>query len=245
MKTTGDLVFLSDQDDVWFPEKIEHVLGVTERNPEALVVMNDAALTDAHLNEVGLTKIGQLRSAGLLMDNFVMGCCCALRRELLELCMPVPIGFQGHDNWLVWVADGLSAKVVVPKSLQFYRRHESNESLFIANRTEKVTRLQVFLHSVNEVLRKDSVERESARLGQLQIYVDGVHAIQSDAPKKYLQHLIELENRVRQKLETAEKRILVRRQSLFHRIIAVGSLFRKGEYRNTSGLKAILRDIVG
>ena len=43
MRATGDLVFLSDQDDVWFPEKIEHMIGVAERHPEALVVMNDAA----------------------------------------------------------------------------------------------------------------------------------------------------------------------------------------------------------
>jgi len=64
MQTTGDLVFLSDQDDVWFPEKIAYIAEVAERNPEMLVVMNDAALTDGGLNEVGLTKIGQIRSAG-------------------------------------------------------------------------------------------------------------------------------------------------------------------------------------
>jgi len=82
MKTTGGLVFLSDQDDVWFPEKIEHMIGVAERHPEALVMMNDAALTDEALNEVGLTKMGQIRSAGISMDGFVMGCCCGIQREL-------------------------------------------------------------------------------------------------------------------------------------------------------------------
>ena len=81
MKTTGDLVFLSDQDDVWFPEKIEHMINVAERNPHAWIVMNDAALTDGGLKEVGLTKVGQIRSAGLPLESFVMGVllCCAKR----------------------------------------------------------------------------------------------------------------------------------------------------------------------
>ena len=43
MIATGDLVFLSAQDDVWFPENIEYLIGVAERHLEALVVMNVAA----------------------------------------------------------------------------------------------------------------------------------------------------------------------------------------------------------
>ena len=124
IRATGDLVFLSDQDDVWFPEKIEHMVSVAERNPKALVVMNDAALTDGDLNEVGLTKVGQIRSAGMSLDSFVMGCCCAVRRELLDFCMPIPHGMKGHDNWLVELAASLNAKVVDIRVLQYYRRHE-------------------------------------------------------------------------------------------------------------------------
>lgn len=60
--------------------------------------MNDAALTDGELNEVGLTKIGQIRSAGFRMDSFVMGCCCAVRRELLYMRLPIPLSYKAHDN---------------------------------------------------------------------------------------------------------------------------------------------------
>jgi len=149
MKTTGDLVFLSDQDDVWFPEKIEKIMDVAELAPYALVVMNDAALTDGGLNEVGLTKIGQIRSAGFNMSNFVMGCCSAVRRELLDICLPIPVGYKAHDSWILGFAENLNAKVVDETTLQYYRRHESNESQFIANRTIKVSRSQVFLRNLN------------------------------------------------------------------------------------------------
>jgi len=245
IKTTGDLVFLSDQDDVWFPEKVRYMLHVAELNPEALVIMNDAALTDSYLNEVGLTKLGQIRSAGLSMDSFVMGCCAVVRRELLELCMPIPVDFQGHDNWLVWFADGLNAKVFVPEVLQYYRRHESNESQFIANSIKKVTRMHTLLHSIKSVFRKDSVNRTRVQLEQLRIYADGVRIVQGKAPEKYHRQLFGLEDRFRKKLETIEKRIVVRDKRLVLRLFAVCSLLKNGGYQHTSGIKALLRDIVG
>lgn len=202
MKSTGGLVFLSDQDDVWFPEKIEHMVSVSERNPTALVVMNDAALTDGDLKEVGLTKVGQIRSAGMSLDSFVMGCCCAVRRELLDFCMPIPHGMKGHDNWLVELAGSLNAKVVDIRVLQYYRRHESNESQFIANRTTKVTRTDVFILSLRNLFQKDSATQIAARLSQLVIFADGVHEVSLKAPEGYLNQLAKLESCYRQRVKT-------------------------------------------
>jgi glycosyltransferase involved in cell wall biosynthesis len=244
MRATGDLVFLSDQDDVWFPKKIEHMIDVAERHPEALVVMNDAALTDEALNEVGLTKIGQIRSAGFKLDSFVMGCCCAIRRELLDLCMPIPSGFTGHDNWLVWFANGLDAKVIDGTILQYYRRHESNESQFIANRITKVTKIQAFIATVRNVVRKDSVAREFKLLEQLKIFVNGLNRISRKAPEQYKKVLIELESQTCLQIDTTESRMKIREKSLLPRLFAVGRLYMRGGYRNTTGIKAVLRDLI-
>lgn len=245
MKTTGDLVFLSDQDDVWFPEKIEHMVGVVERNPQALVVMNDAALTDGLLNEVGLTKVGQIRSAGFGLESFVMGCCCAVRRELLDLCMPIPNGVKGHDNWLVQFADGLNARVVDETVLQYYRRHESNESQFIANRTTKVTRVQARLSTIKKVLSQNLVEEVKAGLQQLQIFADGVRDAKAKAPECYKVQLAELESRYRERANSTEQRLTIIEKPFFSRIVAVSSLLMRGGYSNANGLSSVIRDIVG
>jgi hypothetical protein len=244
-KTTGDLVFLSDQDDVWFAEKIEYMVGVADRNPEALVVMNDAVLTDGDLNEVGLTKVGQIRSAGMSLDSFVMGCCCAVRRELLDFCMPIPHGMKGHDNWLVELAGGLNAKVVDIRVLQYYRRHESNESQFIANRTTKVTRTDVFILSLRNLFQKDSATQTAAHLSQLVMFADGVHEVSLKAPERYRNQLVKLESSYRQRVETTKNRAAVREKWLLPRIVAAGGLWMHGGYRNSNGLKSIVRDIVG
>ena len=245
MKTTGDLVFLSDQDDVWFPEKIEHMVSVAERNPDALVLMNDAALTDGELNEVGLTKLGQIRSAGISMDGFVMGCCCGIRRELLDLCMPIPAGFKGHDNWIVWLAEGLGGKIVDDKVLQYYRRHESNESQFIANRTTKVTRTQAIFNSVKNVFQKDAATKARDQVDQLNIFANGVQSVIEKSPGKYHEQLAVLKEHTIQKMDTAKRRIKVRDNWLVPRVIASFKLLLHGGYQNTSGFKAILRDIIG
>jgi glycosyltransferase involved in cell wall biosynthesis len=245
MKTTGGLVFLSDQDDVWFPEKIEHMVSVAERNPDALVLMNDAALTDGELNEVGLTKIGQIRSAGISMDGFVMGCCCGIRRELLDLCMPIPAGFKGHDNWIVWLAEGLGGKIVDDKVLQYYRRHESNESQFIANRTTKVTRTQAIFNSVKNVFQKDAATKARDQVDQLNIFANGVQSVIEKSPGKYHEQLAVLKEHTIQKMDTAKRRIKVRDNWLVPRVIATFKLLMHGGYQNTSGFKAVLRDIIG
>ncbi|AFP31446.1 glycosyltransferase family 2 protein [Marinobacter sp. BSs20148] len=245
MKTSGDLVFLCDQDDVWFPDKIEHMVGVAERNPEALVVMNDAALTDGRLNELGLTKVGQIRSAGFSMDSFVMGCCCAVRRELLDLCMPIRAGVKGHDNWLVQFADGLNAKLVDETVLQYYRRHESNVSQFIANRTTKVTRTQARLNAIKTVLNQNAVEQVRAGLQQLQIFADGVRDAEKKAPEHYKTELAALEKRYREHADTTEQRLVVVEKPFFARIVAASSLLMRGGYNSAKGVRWFIRDILG
>lgn len=245
MKTAGDLVFLSDQDDAWFPEKIEHMIGVAERNPNALVVMNDAALTDGELKEVGLTKVGQIRSAGLPMKAFVMGCCCAIRRELLDFCMPIPEGIKAHDNWIVHFAEAVNGKVVDNCVLQYYRRHETNESQFIANRTTKVKRRHAFLHSAKSLFRGNIRQKEQEQIAQQQLVIHGIQRVLSVAPEKYRADLKNM-------LETAEAnarsfkiRADIRAKPLIPRILATFWILSRGEYRNSSGIKAVLRDLVG
>jgi glycosyltransferase involved in cell wall biosynthesis len=245
MKTSGDLVFLCDQDDVWFPDKIEHMVGVAERNPEALVVMNDAALTDGNLNEVGLTKVGQIHSAGMTMQAFVMGCCCGIRRELLDLCMPIPAEFKAHDNWIVEFADALGGKLIDYRVLQFYRRHESNESQFIANRTTKINRTQAFIHSVKQLFNGDIRQKEKEQVEQLKIFVGGIRQVLTTAPATYQVPLGKIRVIKEARIENLLQRIAIRQKWILPRIAAAFELLAKGGYRETSGVKAILRDLAG
>jgi len=139
LKTSGDLVLLCDQDDVWFPEKISRLETLAALNPDMLVVMNDAAVTDEYLNETGVTKYGQMKLISRSGRGFVMGCCSAIRREMLDFCLPIPKDYEHHDTWIMFLAHDLSRKYISDEVLQYHRRHGKNASFSITNEKTALT----------------------------------------------------------------------------------------------------------
>ena len=140
---TGELVFLSDQDDVWLPEKLGRMEAEMQARPDRACLLNDAYLADGALTRNGRTKLGQIRAVGLSDRHFVMGCCAVVRRDLLALALPIPEQAPSHDNWLISLADelGLCARLDLP--LQDYRLHGGNVSDFFVNRAGPAENLVV------------------------------------------------------------------------------------------------------
>lgn len=246
MKAAGDLVFLSDQDDVWFPEKLERMERYALDDPEALVVMNDAALTDGDLNDTGLTKLGQIVCAGMTDSSFVMGCCAAVRRELLDLCLPIPAGYKGHDNWIVKMAEGVGRKRVFADVLQWYRRHNENESQFIANRTTKVTRLTVFRLRLVRLLRGWAQQEQAlaVSLEQMRAFLDGVRCARDRSALPLTDEFDAFLGRLEERLSAAEARQAVRAKPRATRLPAVVALWRRGAYGASSGVKTAVLDLL-
>lgn len=242
-RATGDLVFLSDQDDFWFPEKLETITRLAAENPDALIIMNNAALTDGLLNEVGLTALGQLNSVGLTTRSFVLGCCCAIRRELLSICMPIPENFTAHDTWFVVFADALEAKKIHSQVLQYYRRHESNTSHFIANRTTKLSKFQMLLSQIKSIFGQDALQRGLCSIEQLRILSLGIDKAASsehyrDALKIFL-------SKTEKEIKNRSERIYLRRKIFFIRIPMVLIYFAKGGYADKFNINFLVRDLIG
>lgn len=245
MKATGDLVFLSDQDDAWFPEKLERMERYAREDPEALVVMNDAALTDGKLNDTGLTKLGQIASAGLSESSFVMGCCAAVRRELLDLCLPIPAGYKGHDGWIVKMAEGVGRKRVFRDVLQWYRRHEENESQFIANRTTKVTRGMAFRHSLARVVQGDGQQEQGAQsCNEARYFLEGVRKASTRAEPPLSDGFGNFAQRLEQRATAMEGRLAMREKGRWRRLPDVVRLWKGGAYHEFSGVKSAVRDLL-
>ena len=245
MKATGDLVFLSDQDDVWFPEKLERLERYALDDPEALVVMNDAALTDGELNDTGLTKLGQIASADMRDSSFVMGCCAAVRRELLDLCLPIPAGYKGHDGWIVKMAEGVGRKRLFRDVLQWYRRHEENESQFIANRTTKVTRGMVFRQSLARVVQGDGQQEQSgASSAQLRAFLAGVRDARDRSTSPLSDEFNDYVRQLETRLSALDDRLAVRDKARWMRLPGVFRLWRKGAYGEFAGAKSAVRDLL-
>lgn len=126
--STGDLVFLSDQDDVWSRNKI----GVmSEHLHDYDLVVCDCALIDNGQNES--KSFFQLNRSGKgllknLIHNSYMGCCMAFRREVLDYALPFPEGIAMHDYWIGLVAELRYKTLFLHEPLVFHRKHASNLS---------------------------------------------------------------------------------------------------------------------
>lgn len=140
---SGDLVFLSDQDDVWFPDKIEKIVSFSKENINKGLFCNDVELTDQNLKPTGYTKLETLRSNGLGIREHGMGCACAIRKDLLNFCLPIPPNVIGHDNWFNLFSEILDQRLFFPEVLQYYRRHDSSTSSIKSNKIEHIIRINL------------------------------------------------------------------------------------------------------
>lgn len=124
--TTGDLVFMSDDDDAWFPEKLATVEAAFAANPEILSVVNDQVIADANGGLTGRTVLQNVRRLGYRDAHFGTGACTAMRRSLVRLLLPFPRAVVPYDHWTNHLPFVLGVRHLIETPLQMYRRHGSN-----------------------------------------------------------------------------------------------------------------------
>jgi glycosyltransferase involved in cell wall biosynthesis len=139
---TGDVIFLSDSDDVWYCEKLRTMEKALEKNPLAGVVICDADLVDQQLCPLGRREwqnagvtaahLKRLSNGELLSTTFpVRGNCVAFRSAFKALVLPFPEGerfLKGwHDYFIIWsiVYSGAAGAVFIPRVLVAHRKHPS------------------------------------------------------------------------------------------------------------------------
>ncbi|MDR7625599.1 glycosyltransferase family 2 protein [Lacticaseibacillus paracasei] len=125
----GDYLFLSDQDDVWHPDKVTKVMTAFQ-DDKAVVVVHDAIVTDQALapidnswNHYNHSEPSQ-SFVRTLVKNGYTGAMMAFRRDLEALILPFPSKLPMHDWWIALIALKHRQKIVVlPDKLMDYRRH--------------------------------------------------------------------------------------------------------------------------
>jgi glycosyltransferase involved in cell wall biosynthesis len=138
--TVGDLVVLSDQDDVRRPDRLERALAAFDERPELQLVCSDARLVGADGAPLGTTLFASLSigpherdriRAGdafgvLLRRNLVTGATAMFRRAVVDAAVPFPSPWV-HDEWLAIVAVSRGPIELLDEPLVDYRQHGSNQ----------------------------------------------------------------------------------------------------------------------
>lgn len=136
----GDILVLSDQDDVWRPEKLSVIVAAFQSNPAVDLVFSDARMVDALgaplgvllFDTLGISRgerelLGEGRAFdALLRRNLVTGATAALRRDLVQRSAPFPPSWV-HDEWLAIMAAAQNDILMLDRPLIDYRQHGGNQ----------------------------------------------------------------------------------------------------------------------
>lgn len=127
---TGEIIFLSDQDDIWRPRKKEMVLQNFE-NPRIMAVLHNAVIVDENGKELGFPTLFEIRKSKKgkwknFIKNSYVGCCMAFRKELLSIILPIPEEMYMHDYWIGMAAELCGDVKLIENPLIAYRRHGDN-----------------------------------------------------------------------------------------------------------------------
>jgi glycosyltransferase involved in cell wall biosynthesis len=123
--TTGDYIFLCDQDDVWREDKVAKMVDIMKEQ-RTLGAISDFWVCDAELNPVG-NYVALNPHVQMDIRRHIHGCATVLTRPLLELALPMDdVGSREiwFDIWINRLADGLGSRSFMSEPLHFWRRHD-------------------------------------------------------------------------------------------------------------------------
>ena len=138
----GDVILLSDQDDVWHSDKLESVERIFEAKPQLSLVFSNAELVDetlrpfdknlfdwVHFDDRKQRLVKSGRALDLqLNENLVVGCTVAFRANLKELVLPISgDGPLVHDGWIVLLVAAIGEIDFINRPLLKYRQHAAQQ----------------------------------------------------------------------------------------------------------------------
>ncbi len=139
-KVEADYYFFADQDDIWFPSKMDNSLSkmkVAElNNPNRpIIVHSDLKVVDESLSEIDPSLWNMLRINPSLLQTFesmaahclLTGCTMLINHKAKEVSLPIPQEALMHDVWIGLMTlkhNGLILELDYPTIL--YRQHGNN-----------------------------------------------------------------------------------------------------------------------
>jgi glycosyltransferase involved in cell wall biosynthesis len=141
---TGDVVFLSDQDDIWLPGRVQLMTNRLQKSGAALITTNfewmDADERPLDVAFDGVSSMASARHCRNIADIFIgktnyFGCAMAFKRELVSLIVPIPFYVESHDLWIALAANQIGSNLHVDDKTLRKRRHDSNTTGTVSSRS--------------------------------------------------------------------------------------------------------------
>jgi glycosyltransferase involved in cell wall biosynthesis len=130
-QASGDIIFISDQDDVWMSNKVKLFL---EKLRIFDLVVSDVSITDEKLIVEKRSHFQEYNVKKGFWINFIktryIGASMAFHRKILKKVLPLPTKskFCAYDYWIAIVCELYYNVGLINIPTMYYRRHNSNAS---------------------------------------------------------------------------------------------------------------------
>jgi glycosyltransferase involved in cell wall biosynthesis len=238
---SGDFIFVSDQDDEWYREKIDTVLSAFEGDASLLAVTNDQEIVRGDGAGTGVTVLQNVRRLGYADLLYGPGCCTALRRSALRLLDPFPGEDVPYDHWINIIPALLGGRLLIERPLQNYRRHDNNTSgsIFAKERAAALSLAQGNNRAATIAAYEKKVRETDTIIGRLVDRRDEIDALGLGGDYQTGLHTLTAERDG----YAARRRCL--QQTRLARIPTIVRMLRSGIYTQFQGYKSAVKDLVG
>jgi len=146
--STGDLVFLADQDDIWHNNKVQTILHAYI-NSNSSYIISDMNILDMAEGIKKFTWAELMENNyGIAKSHVMNGCAVAATKKFFRSCLPIPPG-KGHDVWFAYCAKRLKTRLFLDEPLMNYRISSQGVSsyMFVDNLVISKNKTELQIHN--------------------------------------------------------------------------------------------------
>lgn len=245
LASTGDILFLSDQDDAWSTNKIDVIYQYFKSDKDLTMIYSDGSITNKNLAPTGRTIFSTRKhfknSSGLprrpieiVSNPDIKGCTMALNgnfaRRVFRSTNSNVFHYWGHDHWVALFAYFTGHVSEIKEPLLLHRFHDRNTSRAERFSPFSSTIMKRYLSVVGNQPKDFLSQRYSVVLQHI--------AIMGVKPKQeFLDALTKLKY-------IANERETLRERPFIQRIREALRLRRQGAYAPFNGWFTLLRDVL-
>lgn len=124
-----EVIFISDQDDVWAKCKISRILKEFEHS-EADLIIHNGYHTDESLKPIGSSFFDGSRMGAGIIRNIIKsrysGCCMAFTNKMKSVILPIPPDIDAYDRWIASICEIKGRVAYLSDVLIYHRLHDNN-----------------------------------------------------------------------------------------------------------------------
>lgn len=247
---TGDIIVLSDQDDVWQHDKLERIEEIFSNEAHKGAVFTDAKIVDEQLNplrntlweSMEFTKSEQKRFAKgkavevLVKHNVVTGATMAFRSEFKDLILPIP-AIWVHDGWIALLVAYVSDLAMIPEPLILYRQHPQQQVGAGYSSRSMLRKIRINVSKLIKRMKENSNIHQE-RFNQYKLVYERLIYSQSYSIKKEKIFYLEA------KIKHLQKRANMPKNRLLRLHIIIKELVKLNYHRYSYGIYSFGEDII-